>query len=114
MKTPDRKVVNSELDGYITFRLAVPKTVTEKYAQIVHKSAGYSDSSISNLEIQNKGTDNAYISVKVRHFSEFDVTFTNSRVSTGSSGSSGGSGGSRSYKAPSEGTWVKDAAGWWY
>ena len=80
MKTPDRKVVNSELDGYITFRLAVPKTVTEKYAQIVHKSAGYSDSSISNLEIQNKGTDNAYISVKVRHFSEFDVTFTNSRV----------------------------------
>lgn len=114
LKTPDRKVVNSELDGYVTFRLAVPKTVTEKYAQIVHKSAGYSDSSISNLEIQNKGTDNAYISVKVRHFSEFDVTFTNSRVSTGSSGSSGGSGGSRSYKAPTEGTWVRDAAGWWY
>ena len=114
LKTPNRKVVNSELDGYITFRLAVPKTVTEKYAQIVHKSAGYSDSSISNLEIQNKGKDNAYISVKVRHFSEFDVTFTNSRVSTGSSGSSGGSGGSRSYKAPTEGTWVKDAAGWWY
>ena len=56
LKTPNRKVVNSELDGYITFRLAVPKTVTEKYAQIVHKSAGYSDSSIRRRASAPLGT----------------------------------------------------------
>ena len=112
--TPDRHVLNTELAGTITFRLAIPKTVTETYAQVVHKSAGYYDSNIRNLVIQNKGTDNAYISVEVSHFSEFDITFTNSKVSSGSSGGSGGSSGSRSYKAPTEGTWVKDAAGWWY
>lgn len=34
LKTPNRKVVNSELDGISPSVLAVPKTVTEKYAQI--------------------------------------------------------------------------------
>lgn len=109
----DRHVSNDELNGKITFRLAIPKTVKEKYAQVVHRSDDYRDSNIRNLVIQKQGTDNAYISVEVSHFSEFDITFTNSKVSSGSSGSSGGSG-SSSYKAPTEGTWVKDAAGWWY
>ena len=52
--TPDRHVLNTELAGTITFRLAIPKTVTETYAQVVHKSAGYYDSNIRNLVIQNK------------------------------------------------------------
>lgn len=114
--TPDRHVLNKELAGTITFRLAIPKTVTETYAQIVHSSTGYDDSRISNLEIRNKGTDNAYIEVRVSHFSTFDVTFTDHRVGGGSS--SGNSGSVKSYRAPSraaaEGSWIQDAAGWWY
>lgn len=112
--TPDRHVLNTELAGTITFRLAIPKTVTETYAQVVHRSAGYNDSNIRNLVIQNKGTDNAYISVEVRHFSEFDITFTNSKVSIGSSGGSSGGSSRGSYKAAVQGTWMKDATGWWY
>lgn len=112
--TPDKHVLNTELAGTITFRLAIPKTVTETYAQVVHRSADYNDSNIRNLVIQNKGTDNAYISVEVRHFSEFDITFTNSKVSTGSSGGSSGGSSRGSYKAAVQGTWMKDATGWWY
>jgi len=86
------------VEGYITVRLAIPKTVTATHAQVVHKSAGYYDSNIRHLVIQNKGTDNAYISAEVSHFSEFDIRFTYSKVSSGSSDGSGGHVGSRCLK----------------
>lgn len=116
----DQKVDNKCLTGdTIYFNLPIPSEITEKYAQVIHKSAGYKDGTIANLEIKNHGQDNAYIEVPVTHFSTFEVTFTDEKVAVnnGNSGSSSSSGGSSSSGSTYRGTkkvaqWARDAKGW--
>lgn len=120
----DQKVDNKYLTGdTIYFNLPIPSEITEKYAQVIHKSAGYKDGTIANLEIKNRGTANAYIEVPVTHFSTFEVTFTDEKVAvnngnSGSNSSSGGSsssGSSRSYTyrgTKKVAQWAQDAKGW--
>lgn len=116
----DQKVDNKYLTGdTIYFNLPIPSEITEKYAQIIHKSAGYKDGTIANLEIKNHGKANAYIEVPVTHFSTFEVTFTDEKVAVnnGNSGSSSSSGGSSSSGSTYRGTkkvaqWARDAKGW--
>ena len=116
----DQKVDNKSLTGdTIYFNLPIPSEITEKYAQVIHKSAGYKDGTIANLEIKNHGTANAYIEVPVTHFSTFEVTFTDEKVpvNNGNSGSNSSSGGSSSSRSTYRGTkktaqWARDAKGW--
>lgn len=120
----DQKVDNKYLTGdTIYFNLPIPSEITEKYAQVIHKSTGYKDETIANLEIKNRGTANAYIEVPVTHFSTFEVTFTDEKVAvnngnSGSSSSNGGSsssGSSRSYTyrgTKKAAQWAQDAKGW--
>lgn len=116
----DQKVDNKNLTGdTIYFNLPIPSEITEKYAQIIHKSDGYKDATIANLEIKNRRTANAYIEVPVTHFSTFEVTFTDEKVAVnnGNSGSSSSSGGSSSSGSTYRGTkktaqWARDAKGW--
>lgn len=120
----DQKVDNKYLTGdTIYFNLPIPSEITEKYAQVIHKSEGYKDATIANLEIKNRGTTNAYIEVPVTHFSTFEVTFTDEKVAvnngnSGSNSSSGGSsssGSSRSYTyrgTKKVAQWAQDAKGW--
>lgn len=116
----DQKVDNKYLTGdTIYFNLPIPSEITEKYAQVIHKSAGYKDATIANLEIKNHGKDNAYIEVPVTHFSTFEVTFTDEKVAVnnGNSGSNSSSGGSSSSGSTYRGTkktaqWARDAKGW--
>lgn len=120
----DQKVNNKYLTGdTIYFNLPIPSEITEKYAQVIHKSEGYKDATIANLEIKNRGTTNAYIEVPVTHFSTFEVTFTDEKVAvnngnSGSNSSSGGSsssGSSRSYTyrgTKKVAQWAQDAKGW--
>ena len=116
----DQKVDNKSLTGdTIYFNLPIPSEITEKYAQVIHKSAGYKDGTIANLEIKNHGTANAYIEVPVTHFSTFEVTFTDEKVpvNNGNSGSNSSSGGSSSSGSTYRGTkktaqWARDAKGW--
>lgn len=120
----DQKVDNKYLTGdTIYFNLPIPSEITEKYAQVIHKSEGYKDATIANLEIKNRTKDNAYIEVPVTHFSTFEVTFTDEKVAvnngnSGSSSSSGGSsssGSSRSYTyrgTKKAAQWAQDAKGW--
>lgn len=116
----DQKVDNKNLTGdTIYFNLPIPSEITEKYAQIIHKSDGYKDAMIANLEIKNRRTANAYIEVPVTHFSTFEVTFTDEKVAVnnGNSGSSSSSGGSSSSGSTYRGTkkvaqWARDAKGW--
>ena len=115
-----QKVDNKYLTGdTIYFNLPIPSEITEKYAQVIHKSAGYKDATIANLEIKNHGKDNAYIEVPVTHFSTFEVTFTDEKVAVnnGNSGSNSSSGGSSSSGSTYRGTkktaqWARDAKGW--
>lgn len=119
-----QKVDNKYLTGdTIYFNLPIPSEITEKYAQVIHKSTGYKDETIANLEIKNRGTTNAYIEVPVTHFSTFEVTFTDEKVAvnngnSGSNSSSGGSsssGSSRSYTyrgTKKAAQWAQDAKGW--
>ena len=116
----DQKVDNKYLTGdTIYFNLPIPSEITEKYAQVIHKSAGYKDATIANLEIKHHGKDNAYIEVPVTHFSTFEVTFTDEKVAVnnGNSGSNSSSGGSSSSGSTYRGTkktaqWARDAKGW--
>ena len=116
----DQKVDNKYLTGdTIYFNLPIPREITEKYAQITHKSENMKDETIPNLEIKNSGTENAYIEVPVTHFSTFEVTFTDEKVAVnnGNSGSSSSSGGSSSSGSSYRGTkkaaqWARDAKGW--
>lgn len=120
----DQKVDNKYLTGdTIYFNLPIPSEITEKYAQVIHKSTGYKDETIANLEIKNRGTANAYIEVPVTHFSTFEVTFTDEKVavnngnsgSSSSNGSSSSSGSSRSYTyrgTKKAAQWAQDAKGW--
>lgn len=116
----DQKVDNKCLTGdTIYFNLPIPSEITEKYAQVIHKSEGYKDGTIANLEIKNHGTANAYIEVPVTHFSTFEVTFTDEKVpvNNGNSGSNSSSGGSSSSGSTYRGTkktaqWARDAKGW--
>ena len=116
----DQKVDNKYLTGdTIYFNLPIPSEITEKYAQVIHKSAGYKDGTIANLEIKHHGKDNAYIEVPVTHFSTFEVTFTDEKVAVnnGNSGSNSSSGGSSSSGSTYRGTkktaqWARDAKGW--
>lgn len=108
----DEYIENKYLTGEkVWFRLPIPVEITEKYAQIIHKSEGYQDEKISNLEIKRLKAENtegdivdtAYIEVPATHFSTFEVTFTDEKVdenkdhsssgnsSNSSSGSSSGS-----------------------
>lgn len=100
----------------IRFRLPIPSVITEKYAQVLHKSEGYKDEKISDLEIKNRGTEDAYIEVPVTYFSNFEVTFTDAKVSSSSSSSSSSSGGSsRSYTyrgTKKAAQWAQDSRGW--
>ncbi|RHT44770.1 hypothetical protein DW779_02065 [Clostridium sp. AM30-24] len=94
--------------GKFWFRLPIPADIIEKYAQVIHKSEGYQNEKISNLEIKRLKAENAegdivdtaYIEIPATHFSTFEVTFTNEKIDenngSGSSGSSsdGGSGSS--------------------
>lgn len=97
------RVDNGSLTGEnIDFRLPIPPEITEKYAQIVHKSEGYEDETIPNLEIKRckvrdtdgKEEDAAYIDVSVTHFSDLIVTFTDEKVKEDSGNNSGNNGGS--------------------
>ena len=116
----DQKVDNKCLTGdTIYFNLPIPSEITEKYAQVIHKSDGYKDATIANLEIKNHGEANAYIEVPVTHFSTFEVTFTDEKVAVnnGNSGSNSSSGGSSSSGSTYRGTkktaqWARDAKGW--
>lgn len=75
----------------VTFKLPIPKSVTDKYAKVVHEYSGGSETFY--LEIQKDEAGNQYVDVTVTHFSPFVVTFTNSKPSSGHSSSGGGSGG---------------------
>ena len=75
----------------VTFKLPIPKSVTDRYAKIVHEYSGGSETFY--LEIQKDEEGNQYVDVTVTHFSPFVVTFTNSKPSSGHSSSGGGSGG---------------------
>ncbi|WP_306575626.1 hypothetical protein [Anaerotruncus massiliensis (ex Togo et al. 2019)] len=75
----------------VTFKLPIPKSVTDRYAKIVHEYSGGSETFY--LEIQKDDAGNQYVDVTVTHFSPFVVTFTNSKPSSGHSSSGGGSGG---------------------
>ena len=75
----------------VTFKLPIPKSVTDRYAKIVHEYSGGSETFY--LEIQKDEAGNQYVDVTVTHFSPFVVTFTNSKPSSGHSSSGGGSGG---------------------
>ncbi|MBC3937744.1 hypothetical protein D4A47_02365 [Anaerotruncus massiliensis (ex Liu et al. 2021)] len=75
----------------VTFKLPIPKSVTDRYAKIVHEYSGGSETFY--LEIQKDKEGNQYVDVTVTHFSPFVVTFTNSKPSSGHSSSGGGSGG---------------------
>ena len=116
----NKKVDNQCLTGdTIYFNLPIPREITEKYAQVIHKSDGYKDATIANLEIKNHHTEKAYIEVPVTHFSTFEVTFTDEKVAVnnGNSGSSSSSGGSSSSGSTYRGTkkvaqWAQDAKGW--
>ena len=95
----DEYIENKYLTGEkVWFRLPIPVEITEKYAQIIHKSEGYQDENTEGDIV-----DTAYIEVPATHFSTFEVTFTDEKVdenkdhsssgnsSNSSSGSSSGS-----------------------
>ena len=72
-------ISNSDLNGNITLRLPVPKSVNEKYVNIVHSSEGYPKKTYRNLEIVKKGTDEAYVEIQISHFSTFELTFSDEK-----------------------------------
>ena len=97
------KIDNKYLTGEsVDFRLPIPSEITEKYAQIVHKSEGYEDENIPNLEIkrckvrdyEGNEHDASYIDVSLTHFSDLIVTFTNEKVKEDSGNDNGNNGGS--------------------
>ena len=90
-----------------SFRLPIPSTVEEVYANVEHEGDGQ-----KQYKIEGSG-DGKYITVSAWHLSEFAVTFTNDKIQSGSGGNGGGSsrGGIRT---TSNGRWIQDAKGWWF
>ena len=89
--TDEKGTIDSLSGQPVTFKLPIPKSVTDKYAKVVHEYSGGSETFY--LEIQKDKAGNQYVDVTVTHFSPFVVTFTNSKPSSGHSSSGGGSGG---------------------
>ena len=69
----------------VTFRLPIPKSVTERYARVRHP--GDAD---RYLEIQKAEDGQQFIELTADHFNPFTITFTNKLPSSGSSSSSDG------------------------
>lgn len=90
---------------YFTFRLPVPASVEERYANVEHEGEG-----VRQYTIAGSG-NSRYIPVETWHLSRFTVTFTDQKLVPESHGGSGG-GKTGSYGA--RGRWIQDAAGWWY
>lgn len=90
---------------YFTFRLPVPASVEERYANVEHEGEG-----VRQYTIAGSG-NSRYIPVETWHLSRFTVTFTDQKLVPESHGGSGG-GKTKSYGA--RGRWIQDAAGWWY
>lgn len=90
---------------YFTFRLPVPASVEERYANVEHEGEG-----VRQYTIAGSG-NSRYIPVETWHLSRFTVTFTDQKLVPESHGGSGG-GKNGSYGA--RGRWIQDAAGWWY
>ena len=92
---------NNTLGGPVTFRLPIPRSVTQRYAKVEHPG-----DAVRYLDIRtDEETGDQYIQLSVTHFSPFTVTFTDSKPSGGSS-SSGGSG-SSSYRDGEYDFWMK-------
>lgn len=112
-----KKAVTNDMlskNARIKFRLPIPSTVTDKYAKVIHKAQDGSTDTYYLL-VQTSGNEK-YVEVTVSHFSTFEVSFTNTKPSTGSAG-----GGSYSTVKKVEkkatavaGAWAQDANGWWY
>ena len=114
VKGEDTKIENKDLNGTFKVRLPIPSSITEKYATIVHKSTGYADKTYTLPVKEENGQK--YVEMTLTHFSTFEVSFTNTKPSTGSTG-----GGSYSTVKKVEkkatavaGAWAQDANGWWY
>ena len=90
---------------YFTFRLPVPASVEERYANVEHEGEG-----VRQYTIAGNG-NSRYIPVETWHLSHFTVTLTDQKLVPESHGGSGG-GKTKSYGA--RGRWIQDAAGWWY
>lgn len=106
VKKADEKIANEDLNGSFKVRLPIPKSITDKYATIVHRSTGYADQTYTLLIQEENGQK--FVEMTLTHFSTFEVSFTNTKPSSGSS---------RSYTAKKKvvtGTWVQNEIGWWY
>ena len=112
---PIQKASPFDLDGAfsITFRIPIPASVETRYADVEHVHSEGTDSFQKTIQ---KGSDGgSYIEITTDHFSEFILTFTNTKKTSGSSTSSGSSGGSGSTSTISrhpEGSWQEDMIGW--
>lgn len=114
----EKKIANSKLSGAkFSFRLAVPSSVGQKYAKVVHTADdGSSDTYYCPIHTQD---GEKYITVSVRHFSEFELTFQDALPSSGGSGSSGKSYGQgrwqiKDSQTQKTGEWVRNEKGWWF
>lgn len=87
------------------FRLPIPESVDETYANVEHEG-----DDLTQYTIQGSGSGK-YITVTTWHLSQFDVTFTNEQLQTSRRSGGGSSDGG---SITTTGTWIHDEIGWWY
>ena len=113
-----QKLENKYLNNrYISVKLPIPSGVKATYAIINHISSDGSSSIIKPYpEIVNAGTKDAYVVIKIRHFSEFEITFTNEQIvmSSGSSEKSEPLFTGTWNNPVKGGAWTQDAHGIWH
>lgn len=106
----EAKAFNPDKKFYVTFRLPIPGAVDKNYAKVEHVSDKYgTETSYVNIREEN---GSKYVEIRTNHFSQFILTFTNTKPS-GGTGSSGGGGGSTP-RIESNGTWHENETGWWF
>ena len=97
----------------ITFRIPVPSSVDMRYANVIHKSGeGYADESFQAAIQEENGAK--YIEITTNHFSDFILTFTNTKQIDTTYRSSGSSGSDRNIVTKPSGTWETYGNQWKY
>lgn len=117
-----QEIPNSALNqSKIYVRLPIPSSINENYAKVVHRSDDGKEEQIRPYpEVKNKGTSKAFVELQITHFSEFELTFTDTQYVAPTYVSSGSSEKSEplftgTWNNPVKGgAWTQDTHGIWH